>query len=156
MKNIKDFKEFTINESEDAPFIKRKVKDEHAAEDHLENEGVMWTDFDFNHPDGVGFKDGDNTVAHYDKNDGHLHIYADPADSFGQDEVSKMDNEVKDKDNSMKKYYKEDGEGDGSDTSDTEEYDEEGNYIGSADDADDDWENENSWQLEDLPFDDEV
>jgi len=77
MKNyLKDFKNFSVNEDERFELQEYKVKDVHAAEDKLEDLGIVWTDF-INHPDGKGFgRDGD-LVAHYDEAEKMLYVHED-------------------------------------------------------------------------------
>lgn len=153
---LKNFKQFVLNE-DDNSYLEKKVKDEHAAEDHLENEGVIWTDFDFNHPKGVGFNRDGKTVAHYDKDKGRLHIYNNPADYTGDKEVSKFDDEISDNTKDMKKYYDKEGLGTGSDYAKGEKSDlAYAGYQDEDDEEDRDWEDENNWQMDDLPFDEDV
>ena len=154
LNNFKDFNR--INEAEDH-YSNRKVKDWHAAEDHLEKEGVLWTDLDRNHPDGVGFNRDGKTVAHYDKHDGHVYLHEDPAEGWeeGEDAVSTMDDGISDKSKSDDAYYKKDGLGDGSDfaAGEVDAEDEEA-YRHAKGFDDEGWSNdeEEGMGLDDIPF----
>ena len=128
MNNLKDFNQF-INESSQEHYMKRKVKDWHAAEDHLEKEGVMWTDLDFENENGVGFKDGEETIGHFDNETGHLYIYNDPMTSYSSEKIEDTYSD------------------------DSEDYKEE--YREEEDEEETNWDDENNWELEDLPFDEE-